>query len=51
VRAAARLLREIPPAAPELVSLGKPDRRALDAARRVLLWCRDRVAALRGRPS
>jgi HEPN domain-containing protein len=51
VRDAARTLREIPPAPPELVSLGKPDRRALEAARRVLQWCRDRVTALRTPPS
>jgi hypothetical protein len=36
VRAAAALLRDTPPAPPELVRLGKPDLSALDAARAIL---------------
>jgi HEPN domain-containing protein len=51
VRADAQLLREIPPAPPELITLGKPDRRALDAARRITAWCRERVTAIRSPPS
>jgi HEPN domain-containing protein len=51
VRAAARLLREIPPAPPELVALGKPDRRALEAARKIVAWSRERVTALSVLPS
>jgi HEPN domain-containing protein len=51
VRAAAQLLREIPPAPPELIRLGKPDHRALDAARRIMMWCRERAGALRSPPS
>jgi hypothetical protein len=45
VRAAARLLRDTPPAPPELVPLGKPDLRALEAARCVVDWAAARVAA------
>jgi HEPN domain-containing protein len=40
VRAAARLLRETPAAAPDLVTLGKPDLRALEAARAIVEWAR-----------
>ena len=47
VRAAATLLRDTPPAPPELVTLGKPDLRVLEAARDIATWCRSRVAALR----
>jgi hypothetical protein len=36
VRAAAQLLRDTPPAPPELVTLGKPDLRALEAARMIV---------------
>jgi hypothetical protein len=35
VRAAAQLLRDTPPAPPELVTLGKPDLRVLEAARAI----------------
>jgi HEPN domain-containing protein len=47
VRAAAALLRDTPPAPPELVKLGKPDLRALEAARTVVAWARAWVTALR----
>jgi hypothetical protein len=40
VRAAAQLLRDTPPAPPELVTLGKPDHRALDAARTIVAHVR-----------
>jgi hypothetical protein len=40
VRASAALLRATPPAPPQLLQLGKPDLRPLDAARRVVEWCR-----------
>ena len=43
VREAARLLRDTPPAPPELVSLGKPDLRALEAARAIVEWAQTRV--------
>jgi hypothetical protein len=43
LRAAARLLRDTPPAPPALVQLGKPDARALDAARVVLAHARARA--------
>ena len=46
VRQAARLLRDTPPAPPALVTLGKPDVRPLEAARRIIDWSRERVAAL-----
>lgn len=36
VRAAAQLLRDTPPAPPELVTLGKPDVRPLEAARAIV---------------
>jgi hypothetical protein len=42
VREAARLLKETPPVAPELVTLGKPDLRALEAARAIVEWARAR---------
>lgn len=51
VRAAARTLRETPAAAPELVTLGKPDTRALEAARVVVAHARSEVGALRHGPS
>jgi HEPN domain-containing protein len=50
VRAAARALREAPPAPAAggaLIALGKADRRALDAAAAVIGYARDRVASLR----
>jgi HEPN domain-containing protein len=48
---AARLLRDTPPAAPELVTLGKPDLRALEAARAITEWARTRVSALQPAPA
>jgi hypothetical protein len=44
VRAAAQLLRDTPPAPPELVTLGKPDVRALEAARAIVAHARVRSA-------
>jgi HEPN domain-containing protein len=44
VRAAAAVLRDTPPLAPELVKLGKPDTRALDGARRIITWARAIIA-------
>ena len=41
---AAKILRDTPPAPPELVTLGKPDLSALEAARAIVEWARDRVA-------
>jgi hypothetical protein len=46
VRAAARALRDTPPAPPELITLGKPDLRVYEAARVVVAHARERVAAL-----
>jgi hypothetical protein len=40
VRAAAAVLRDTPPAPPELITLGKPDLRALDAARAIVAHVR-----------
>jgi hypothetical protein len=40
VRVAAQLLVDTPPAPPALVSLGKPDRRAHEAAAVIVAWCR-----------
>lgn len=51
IRAAARLLRDTPPAPPELVTLGKPDLRPLHAAGEIASWSRLRVAALRAPPA
>ena len=48
IRAAARTLHETPPAPPELLTLGKPDLRVLEAARRIVAYAAERVAALRG---
>jgi hypothetical protein len=45
VRAAAHLLRDAPTAPPTLITLGKPDMRALDAARTIVDFARARVAA------
>ena len=47
VRAAARLLVETPPAAPELVSLGKPNLSTLKAGQDIILWARTRVALIK----
>ncbi len=47
VRAAAELLRDTPPLPPELITLGKPDLRVLEAARRIVGHATARVAALR----
>lgn len=43
VRSAARVLRDTPAAAPELITIGKPDASALTAARLVLDHARMRV--------
>lgn len=43
VRAAAQLLRDTPPAPPELITLGKPDLRALEAARTIVEYARSRT--------
>jgi hypothetical protein len=51
VRAAAQALRDTAPVAPALVTLGKPDLRALDAARTVIAFARARVAALEVPPA
>ncbi len=47
IRAAAKTLRDTPALAPELITLGKPDMRALDEARRILAYAAQRVAAMR----
>jgi len=44
-RAAARILRDTPPAPPELITLGKPDLRALEAARTLVDYARVRATA------
>jgi hypothetical protein len=46
VRAAASILRDTPPLPPTLITLGKPDLRAADAARTILAYARARVATL-----
>jgi hypothetical protein len=46
VRAAAALLHDTPPLPPELITLGKPDLRAIEAARSIVDFARERVAAL-----
>jgi hypothetical protein len=51
VRAAARTLRDTPAAPPELIALGKPDLRVLEAARRIVGYAAARVVALRTTPS
>ena len=43
VRAAARLLRDTPPAPPQLISIGKPDMSALEAAKTIVEFARTRV--------
>jgi len=45
VRAAAALLRDTPPAPPTLVTLGKPDLRALAAARTIVAHARAAVSS------
>jgi HEPN domain-containing protein len=47
VRAAAELLRNTPPLPPQVITLGKPDLRVLDGARRIVGYATARVAALR----
>jgi hypothetical protein len=47
VRAAAELLRDTPPLPPQLITLGKPDLRVLEEARRIIGYATVRVAALR----
>ena len=47
VRAAARMLRETPAAAPTLITIGKPDLTVLTEARRIVEYARARVAGLR----
>ncbi|HEY8923245.1 MAG TPA: hypothetical protein VIU64_02620 [Polyangia bacterium] len=44
-RAAARLLRDTPPAPPDLIKLGKPDLRVLEAARTLVEYARGRLLA------
>ena len=44
VRAAAQALREISPAPPALISLGKPDLRVLEAARAIVTYARAQVS-------
>lgn len=43
VRAAAQVLKETPARPPELVQIGRPDLRALDAAKAILAWVRDQL--------
>src|SRR5262249_26695750 len=43
VREAARLLRDTPPVSPQLISIGKPDMAALEAARVIVEYARTRV--------
>jgi hypothetical protein len=44
VRAAAQLLRDTPAAPPSLITIGKPDMSALDAATTIVAFARARVA-------
>ena len=44
VRAAARALRETPTAPPQLITIGKPDMSALDAAKTIVEFARSRAA-------
>jgi HEPN domain-containing protein len=44
VRAAARQLRDTPPAPPELVKLGGPDLAPLEAARTIIDWARAQLS-------
>jgi hypothetical protein len=50
VRAAAQQLRATAPAPPELITLGKPDLRPLEEARRIVTFAAARVAALQAKP-
>jgi hypothetical protein len=50
VRVAAQQLRDTPPLPPRLITLGKPDLAAADAARTILTYARQRVAALESLP-
>jgi hypothetical protein len=43
VRDAARLLRDTPPTAPQLITIGKPDLSALDAARAIVDFARSLI--------
>ena len=45
IRAAARDLRDTPPAPPALITLGKPNLQPLQAAQRVVTYARQRTAA------
>jgi len=45
LRAAARLLRDTPPTPPALITIGKPDMSALEAAKTIVEFARARVAA------
>jgi hypothetical protein len=45
VRDAARLLRETPAAPPQLITIGKPDLGALEAARTIVEYARTRIGA------
>lgn len=47
VRSAAQWLRETPAAPPALITLGKPDLRVLDEARRITAYAAERVTRLR----
>jgi hypothetical protein len=51
VRGAAEVLRDTPPLPPQLIALGKPDLRALEAARTIASYATARVAALRTPPA
>ena len=44
VRAAARLLRDTPPVPPTLITIGKPDMSALDAAQTIVDFARGRAS-------
>ncbi len=44
LRAAAQTLRETQPVPPTLITLGKPDLRALEAARAIVTYARARVS-------
>ena len=45
VRDAARLLRDTPPVPPQLITIGKPDLSALEAAKTILEFARGRVGS------
>jgi hypothetical protein len=51
VRAAAQLLRETPAAPAPLITLGKPDLRTLEAARRIIAYAHSRFVTLQTPPS